>query len=111
MNKRLIGKEAENFAINYLLKENYKILEKNFFSKFGEIDVIAEKDNTIVFIEVKYRKNSNYGLPYESINNIKKDRIIKTANLYLNNNLDKNIRFDLISILNNKIEHFKNIFD
>lgn len=110
MNKRLIGKKAEELAVNYLLENNYKILQKNFFSRHGEIDIIAKDKNTIVFVEVKYRKNSKYGLPFESINKLKKERMINTANLYLEN-IDKDIRFDLISILDNQIEHFKNIFD
>jgi len=110
MNKRLIGKKAEDIAVNYLIENNYKIIQKNFFSKYGEIDIIAKDGNTIVFIEVKYRKNNKYGLPFEAINKTKKERIINTASLYLNN-LEENIRFDLISILGNKMEHFKNIFD
>lgn len=97
-----IGFLGEKRAVNYLMNNNYNIIEKNFRTLLGEIDIIAEDKNTneIVFIEVKTRANYNYGTPSESVNNIKKLHILKTANYYLYKNdiNDKNIRFDIIEI-------------
>lgn len=112
-----IGVLGEQIAEDYLKKNNYNIIEKNFRTISGEIDIIAqdEKTSEIVFIEVKTRSNYSYGMPAEAVNNIKKLHIIKAANYYLYKNSinNKNIRFDVIEIilLNkiHKVNHLKQI--
>lgn len=97
-----IGLLGEEKVADYLIENNYNVIERNFRTLLGEIDIIAEDKNTneIVFIEVKTRANYNYGMPAEAVNNIKKLHILKTANYYLykNNINNKNIRFDVIEV-------------
>lgn len=85
MNKRKIGNKYEIIAKNYLLSNGYKILRQNFYYKGGEIDLIAAKGKSLYFVEVKYRKNSNFGYAIESISNKKLLNIYKGINLFLNN--------------------------
>jgi putative endonuclease len=107
-----IGKKYEQEAVKYLKQKNYKIIEQNFkLLPIGEIDIIAKDKKTIVFIEVKYRKNKNFGLPFEFVTKSKQGKIIKTALCYLKQNkLKTDIRFDIISICGNDIEYIKNAF-
>lgn len=112
--KREIGFEYEEIAKEFLISKKLKFVEKNFYCKYGEIDLIMyEKDTkTLIFVEVKYRKNSNYGNPLEVINNKKIENILITSKTYINKNQWKyNIRFDVVGISeNNKIEWIKNAF-
>ena len=106
----------EIIAIKYLQKHSYEILDTNFkFGRFWEIDIIAKKNSKIIFIEVKYRNNTNYWLPEEAITKSKLRKCKKTIDFYLaKNQYDfENIRFDVITILkwetSYKITHYKNI--
>ena len=108
------GKFGETIAINYLEKNGYKILERNFRTKFGEVDIIAEKGNFIIFIEVKFRKNPKFGKAEESINPYKLKKIYNTSQFYLQNYYKKNKqpRIDVIAINcfdKLEINHYKNI--
>jgi len=78
-----LGKIGENLAFDFLKSHNFSVLEKNFHSKLGEIDIIAEKEHCIHFIEVKTRSNVNYGKPFESVNRGKIYHIKKAAQYYL----------------------------
>ncbi len=109
-NKRKVGDQGEDKAVKFLESINYQILERNFYSRFGEIDIIAKDKTTFVFIEVKYRRNQNYGQGLESISKKKILSIIKTAKLYLKSE-DIDCRFDVISIDNNQINHVISAFD
>jgi putative endonuclease len=115
MNKKEIGFLAEELVKSYLLKSKYEILERNYRTKFGEIDIIAYDriDDAIVFVEVRYRSDSSYGSPQETVNYYKQLKIINSALVYIKNkNLKEvNYRFDIISVTeDNKIEHIKNAF-
>ncbi|MDE6182375.1 MAG: YraN family protein, partial [Eubacteriales bacterium] len=79
---------------------------------YGEIDIIAEKENIIVFFEVKYRKTIKNGYPREAVSKAKQDKIKKTALIYIseNNIINKDFSFDVIEILGNEISHIKNAF-
>lgn len=116
MNKKELGIEYENLAVKFLLNIGYKILQKNYRTLFGEIDIIAydKKEDCLVFIEVRYRKNSSYGTPQETVNYYKQNKIAKAALIYSKTYMKGkkcNYRFDIISISeNNKIEHIKNAF-
>ncbi len=107
------GKKNEDKAVEYLKESGYIIRERNFRSRFGEIDIIAEDGSNIVIIEVRSKKDTKYGFPEETINQKKIKRIIKTAQIYITARglENRQIRFDIISIVNNNIFHIKNAFD
>ncbi len=117
-NTRKLGAYGEQIAINYLNTEKYQILKSNFHSRFGEIDIIAQKENTIIFIEVKTRTSNTFGTPEESLTPQKRRKIIKTALTFLKEKAPgKRIswRIDLIAVKLTKnlktaqINHLKNI--
>lgn len=112
MKSQAKGKLGECIARIYLRLHLYKILEKNFRTNTGEIDIIAKKGETIVFVEVKFRTNTEKGLPGEAVNYRKQKHIQNTALCYLKykNCMESDIRFDVIEILNFKITHIKNAF-
>ena len=107
-----LGKIGEALAYRFLTKNKYKILKINYFSPFGEIDIIAKFRKMIVFVEVKTRSTYAYNVGLEAINKHKIDCIKKTANCFLENynKKYKDYRFDVISIVDDKIEHIENAF-
>ena len=110
-----IGKLGENLAVKYLEKQEYKILERNFKCKQGEIDIIAIDKDEIVFIEVKTRTNKKFGVPIEAVDRTKQKHLVKAAKYYIYKRHLENdfIRIDVIEvyICNNKckINHIKQI--
>ena len=114
-NNTEIGKRGEEIAAEFLKKQGVDIIEKNYHTKFGEIDLIGFDKSTIIFIEVKLRNNDNSGTPVEAITQTKLKRIYKSALWYISmhkNNYD--YRFDVIAIRKDNInrcyhlEWFKN---
>jgi len=102
-NKKQLGVWGEKLAADYLKNKGYKIIDKNFQTREGEIDIICEKENSIIFVEVKLRTNKIFGYPEESVTAKKIDRLIATAQTYLRkNNLDCDWQIDVISILYQK---------
>lgn len=102
--KKEIGAFGEKIAKNFLIRRGYEILQTNFSSRFGEIDIIAEKDGCLYFIEVKTRISKNFGLPEESLRFYKKQKIFQAAQDYLckkDINSD-NFKISFIAILINK---------
>lgn len=112
LNKRMLGTQKECLAAEYLQKQGMQILERNFRCRLGEIDVIARDGDTLVFTEVKYRKNDRYGSPLEAVNFRKQSTIRKVAEYYLLcNPMDRMaVRFDVIGIQGDKLEHIRNAF-
>jgi putative endonuclease len=113
MNKREQGSHYETMAAEYLKNKGYEIILQNFFSKNGEIDIIAKDTDTLVFCEVKYRSNTRYGLPEEAVDYRKQDKIRKTAAYYLYRNnfpVETRVRFDVIAVLGEKITHIEDAF-
>jgi putative endonuclease len=101
LNSRQSGAKWEKTAESYLRKNGLKLLQRNFSSRFGEIDLIMEENDTVVFVEVKYRKNSQHGSGAEAVTYHKQNRISRTAGWYLVMNsqrAEQNCRFDVISI-------------
>lgn len=113
----MLGPDGENTASVYLIKKGYTIIERNFRSPFGEIDIIAKKNSFIIFIEVKTSKSSVFGYPEDRIDSGKLKRIKKTAGHFLRHNIQEgenySFRFDLIAIIKTRkgcnIEHYKDI--
>ncbi|HWP98462.1 MAG TPA: YraN family protein [Syntrophomonadaceae bacterium] len=109
--KQETGKFGEDLAAAFLRKKGYRIRERNYRTPYGEIDIICQNHQSLIFIEVKTRKTETYGAPYEAVNKKKIDHLKKAASLYLQS-LDRpfaDIRFDVVSILlqekGNRIEH------
>lgn len=106
MNKKA-GVIGEKLATEYLLKNGYLILKRNYRTKIGEIDIVAKKDLRIHFIEVKTRIGIQKGFPHESVNSNKIRHLIRTLQLYIKENALKEYKqsLDVVSIvLNNKYE-------
>ncbi len=100
--KRLaLGKKGEEFAASFLKKEGYKIIEMNYRSPLGEIDIIAKESKTLVFVEVKTRRGISFGFPVESITKRKQAQIIKSAEYYLSEKKMRKMaaRIDVVSVL------------
>ena len=112
-NKRDIGKNYEKVAGEYLESLGYKILEYNFYSRSGEIDIIAKHNGYYVFIEVKYRDNEKSGHPFEAVSVSKQRTISKCAFYYLQRYglQDVPVRFDVVGILGDEIQVIQNAFD
>ena len=114
MNKRTVGSEKEELAIRYLREHGVNILCRNFRSRAGEIDIIGREDNTIVFFEVKYRKNERTGTPQEAVTFSKQKTICRVADFYrvrYRIPYDAACRFDVIAILGEQITWLRNAFD
>lgn len=114
MNKRAVGTEFEAEAADFLVRNGYQILEKNYRCKIGEIDIIARDQDYLCFVEVKYRSSTSKGFPAEAINRNKIRKITKTAQLYmLRYGLDSDTpcRFDAVVILDREFTLLKNAFD
>lgn len=95
-----LGLDGETLACEYLIRKGYKIISRNYHSRFGEIDIIAQTNKTLVFVEVKTRTNKAYGTALEAINAYKLRKIIKTSQFYINQFKlgDIDYRFDAIEV-------------
>ncbi len=115
-----VGSLGEEVAANFLVGKGYKILERNFRCKGGEVDIIVSdpSDKSLVFVEVKARKNLSYGVPQLAVNSFKQRQISKAALTWLSKKRqhDQNARFDVVAILLDanglhKVEHIINAFE
>lgn len=114
MNKRQVGFNNEHEAVLFLQISGYVIKETNFYCKAGEIDIIAENDGYLCFIEVKYRESDVNGLPEEAVDFKKARRITRSAIFYMTRHGipdDFPVRFDVVAILGKDIKVYKNAFD
>jgi len=119
MSNQSFGKYGEDLARQYLQKQGYRLLEENFRTKMGEIDLIVEDNQTICFVEVKTRQSLDQGEPYEAVNAWKIRKLSQMATFYLKykyHTVEILSRFDVVSIVRDKdnqikITHIKNAFD
>ncbi|MBQ9846044.1 MAG: YraN family protein [Oscillospiraceae bacterium] len=111
---KLIGNNGENKAANAYRKRGYKIIARNFSCRYGELDIVAQKGDTVVIAEVKTRKNANFAQAKEFVDYNKQNKIRKTALLFLqkNNLLDSTVRFDVVEVYTeyNTINIIENAF-
>jgi len=107
---KIKGDVGEELAAQYLKKNKYKIVERNYKNKIGEIDIIASQKKTIVFVEVKARTTDAYGLPCEAVNSTKQRKIRLVAEEYLKTHKAEDIRFDVIEVLDGEINHIADAF-
>lgn len=100
LNKRQRGIAGEELAVDFLLKKGYRILERNYRFERGEIDIIAEDNNTLVFVEVKTRRSKEFGEPEDAVTPGKQKQIKQTAEGYIFQYQidDRSCRFDIVAI-------------
>lgn len=101
MNTRQQGYQQEQTACRFLESQGLKLSDQNYQTRIGELDLIMEEENTLVFIEVRYRKNDHFGSPIASVDAQKQKRIILAAEIYLQAHRwarEKPIRFDVVGI-------------
>ncbi len=120
MDRLEIGKKGEEYAKKFLLAKGCKVLEENFYSRFGELDIIAVEGETLLFVEVKTRTSDKFGDAEEAVDRRKIEKILKTALHFLSETSRKHyddLRMDLIVVRLNgrheleRIKHIKNIRD
>ncbi|MGC5327148.1 YraN family protein [Brevibacillus sp. SYSU BS000544] len=100
MNQRELGQWGEEIAASYLVKKGLKIVERNVQTRYGEIDIVALDRQTLVFVEVKTRRQARYGLPVESVTRKKQQKLRELALHYLQMNKGaSSFRFDVCSIV------------
>ena len=115
--KQQLGEKGEAIAVRQLKKDGYKILETNYLTKLGEIDIIAKDRDTIVFVEVKARRSVHFGSPKEAVSAQKQKKISLVALYYLKttNQLTTKARFDVVAVNLNRdkprVEIIKNAFE
>ena len=111
--KKLLGRIGEKKAEKFLRKKRYKIIEKNYKTKFAECDLIALYGNLLVFIEVKTRSSVAYGNPADAVDFNKQRKYVKLAEYFIACNSEyKNfaVRFDVVEVLNDEINHIEGAF-
>ena len=105
---RAKGNLAEEKACGFLYDNGFSILERNFYSRFGEIDIIVTKDNVLHFVEVK--SGDDYELAIQNITKSKLSKLVKTANVYMKKNaFDGDFEFDALVVTPEEIYHIENI--
>jgi putative endonuclease len=110
--KREEGKEGEDKAVKTLKKNGYKIIERNYRNLFGEIDIIAEEDGYLVFVEVKKRNSPAFGDSLVAVDKKKQQHIVRSAMYYLKDHkcFNRKIRFDVVGIDSEKVKVVKYAF-
>ena len=114
MNKRVVGNSKETEAIHYLINRGFQILERNYYTRSGEIDIIAKDGAYLVFIEVKFRWNQECGFPAEAVTIRKQRKIVRCARFYLiSHNLPEETpcRFDVVVFLGEEMDLIMNAYD
>lgn len=117
-NSKQKGDYFESVALNYLTSQGLTLHTSNYHSRFGEVDIIMTHQDCLVFVEVKYRKSNHFGSPFEQVPMKKQQKIIKTAQLFLQKHglseYNTKCRFDVVSLIgtanNPKITWLKNAF-
>jgi putative endonuclease len=110
-----LGKQGEEIAVKYLLRQGYVILDTNWRVKHNEIDIIARDKDYVVIVEVKSRSSDAFTEPEEAVTRDKQQALIRAANAYIyRKNIMEDVRFDIISIIHNKnetrVNHIKDAF-
>ena len=118
MKTKQLGDKGEALVADYLKKEKFRIIARNYRQRNGEIDLIAKDKGVLVFVEVKTRRSLQFGNPAEAVNYYKQKKIIKVAQWYLQqkNMLDQSCRFDVVEVYyenteNYRVHQIKNAFE
>lgn len=110
-----LGKMGEDRAVNYLISNGYVIRHRNWRKGHLELDIVAAKDNELIVVEVKTRKDTQFGLPQDAVNQQKIKRTVRAADTYIKLfQIDAPVRFDIITVVGNelkcRIDHIKDAF-
>ena len=110
-----LGKKGEQLAVDFLLKNSYDIIERNYRFDKAEVDIIAKKGDVLAIVEVKTRSTADFGDPQDFVKPKQIQRLVKAVDEYVTvNDLDVEVRFDIIGIVKEKggynIEHLENAF-
>ena len=117
VDRRGFGDEAESAAVRHLESQGYRVLDRNYLCRQGELDIVAEQGELLCFVEVRMRSTAAWGDPSHTVSGAKQRRVVKAALRYLFERRvhDRAIRFDVISVLGRgpkaKVEHIPNAFD
>jgi putative endonuclease len=113
---RALGAEAEARAAQFLQRKGYRVVDRNWTCRGGEIDLVCDDGGTLVFVEVRARKDDRYGAPVETVRDLKRRRLIRAAQVYLTKKglFTRACRFDVLSIVGSGagavVEHFEDAF-
>ena len=103
--------KGEDIAVKYLKKKGYEIIERNFHTRYGEIDIIARNDGVLIFVEVKRRSSESFGTASAAVTSTKQKKIIKSAEYYcMMEKIQPLCRFDVIAIDGEELTHIENAF-
>jgi len=110
--EKITGLKAERAAEEFLKARGYAILDRNFRTRFGEIDLVARDGDMVVFVEVRFRSRDDFGSAQETVGREKQHRIVRTAQAYAQSRgLDAALRFDVVAVSPRGCEHFPDAFD
>lgn len=118
MNRKELGRTGEELAQAYLTTNGYRIIERNYHTRWGELDIVARKGGNVVFVEVKTRTQTGFAAPEESVNFTKQEHVRRAAGLWLaakNPEPLPQCRFDVVTVTflqdgSPRIEHIKEAF-
>ncbi len=110
-----LGKKGEQLAVDFLLKNGYDVVERNYRFDKGEVDILARYEDTLAVVEVKTRSTADFGNPQDFVKPKQIQRLVKTVDEYINTNaLEVDVRFDIIAIVKKgkgfEIEHLEDAF-
>ena len=110
-----LGKKGEQLAVDFLLKDGYDVIERNYIFQKAEVDIIAQKEDILAVVEVKTRSTIDFGNPQDFVKPKQIKNLVKAVDEYVTvNDLDVEVRFDIIAIVKEKghfkIEHLENAF-
>ena len=117
--RKQLGAHGEDLAVEFLKRQGYRILQRNFKLKFGEIDIVAQESDTVCFVEVRTKTGNEMGTPFESVTPAKQRKLSKLALAYLKNqykSIEVRARFDVVAVVSQdgreeKVEVIKNAFE
>ena len=99
--RKALGSRGEDLAVKYLKKKGYKVIERNYRCQWGEIDLVARQGDTVIFVEIKARTSSDFGLPQDAVGRFKQEKLIQAARAYMaEHHLQETIpaRFDVVAV-------------
>lgn len=115
MNNIRKGKTGEDIACDYLRRKGYRILNRNYKTDLGEIDIVITDEITLIFVEVKSRTSDGFGMPSEAVGYFKRNKINQVASQYIKKFMlfDVDVRFDVVEVYlsENRVNHIENAFD
>ncbi|MBX5483494.1 MAG: YraN family protein [Myxococcaceae bacterium] len=117
VDRRRFGQQGEDAAVAHLLAQGFRVRARNFVCRWGELDIVAERDGLVAFVEVRMRSHAAWGDPAHTVSGKKQRRVVKAALHYLfaHDLRGKEIRFDVVTVLGHgdrqQVEHIPNAFD